>query len=246
MPVGAAIAGSAVIGGAATVYSAGKASDAQSKAAAAAAAQQKAQYEQTRADNLPFITAGQDATNSLTAQLPQLSSPFNMTQNNLEATPGYQFNLTQGLKATQNAAAARGLGLSGAAMKGAATYATGLADNTYKDQFNFDQTNKTNSYNKLLGVSQLGSNAANNVGTYGQLSANQIGTDLTGAGNAQAAAYLKSGNAIASGANSIGNYYMQQSYMNPLTGGGGGMYTPSIGGAPQFTGGSWNGTPYAT
>lgn len=69
--------------------------------------------------------------------------PGRMDQATLEATPGYQFALSQGLKATQNSAAARGLGVSGAAMKGAAAYATGLADNTYQQQFNQLQTQFT-------------------------------------------------------------------------------------------------------
>ncbi len=74
--------------------------------------------------------------------------PGAMTQAALEATPGYQFNLAQGLQATQNSASARGLGVSGAAMKGAATFATGLADSTYQNQFNNQQTQFTNSLNK--------------------------------------------------------------------------------------------------
>jgi hypothetical protein len=68
------------------------------------------------------------------------NAPAMMTQEQLEKTPGYQFTLAQGLKATQNAAAARGLGISGAALKGAADYATGLADKTYQNQFANSQT----------------------------------------------------------------------------------------------------------
>jgi hypothetical protein len=58
------------------------------------------------------------------------------TQAQLEATPGYKFTLQQGLESVQNSAAARGLGSSGAALKGAATYVTGLADQTYQNNFN--------------------------------------------------------------------------------------------------------------
>lgn len=230
MPVGATI-GAGVLGAGATAYGASQAADAQREAAAAATAQQKAQYDQTRKDLLPFMQAGTGATNQLTAALPSLTTPFSMTQEALEATPGYQFNLSQGLKATQNSAAARGLGLSGAALKGAATYATGLADSTYTNQFNMDQTNKTNAYNKLLGVSQLGSNAAAQVGSYGQQTANQIGNNLTGAGNAQAGAYMATGNAVAGGANSLANYYMQNQLMQ-------GMYGSPAAASP-YVGGLW-------
>lgn len=54
----------------------------------------------------------------------------------LAQTPGYQFALTQGLKATQAGFAAKGLGSSGAALRGAADYTTGLASQTYGMIFN--------------------------------------------------------------------------------------------------------------
>jgi hypothetical protein len=71
--------------------------------------------------------------------IPIASAPGQMTQAELAATPGYQFTLNQGLQAVQNSAAAKGLGVSGAALKGAADYATGLADSTYQTQFNIAQ-----------------------------------------------------------------------------------------------------------
>ena len=52
--------------------------------------------------------------NPLTAPL---TSQFQPTMAQLEQTPGYQFSLDQGLKATQNSYAGQGLGASGAAMK---------------------------------------------------------------------------------------------------------------------------------
>ena len=147
----------------------------------------------------------------------------------LEATPGYQFNLAQGLQAAQNSAAARGLGVSGAALKGAASYATGLADSTYQNQFanamayaqatqgtanqfgnignnmlalnTASQGNITNSYNKLAGIAGLGENAAAQTGTQGTALANQAGQNLVQSGNSQMAA----GNASAAGTLGIGS-----------------------------------------
>lgn len=214
--VAVAVLGAGVIGAGATMYGASKAAGAQSDAAAAAAAQQQAMYNQTRKDSLPFMQAGQNATNMLTAQLPSLTKQFEMSQSNLEATPGYQFTLGQGLKATQNSAAARGLGISGAAMKGAAAYATGLADQTYQTQFNMDQVGKTNTYNKLFGVSQLGANSAAGVGSNGLMTAAQVGNSITGAGNAQASAYMAGANALGGAANGMANYYMQNQLMQGM------------------------------
>lgn len=113
--------------------------------------------------------------------------------------PGYQFTLNQGLKATQNSAAARGLGSSGAALKGAASYATGLA-----------QSNYNNYFNQLMGITQLGENAAAQTGAYGTQTASSVGNNLIGAGNATAASYLNTGNAVNNAANTIGSYYMLQ------------------------------------
>lgn len=125
-----------------------------------------------------------------------LSQPFNMTQANLEQTPGYQFTLSQGLKSVNNALGARGLLNSGAVLKGGAEYATGLADNTYTNQFNMDQTQKQNIFNRLLGTAILGENAAAQTGSFGTQTAASMAQNTIGAGNAQAASSLAQGNAI--------------------------------------------------
>jgi hypothetical protein len=134
--IATSIIGAGVVGAAATAYSANKAADAQTQAAAQAAQTQLSMYNQTRSDLSPYRDIGGVAAGQLTSRLSDLTAPITMDQATLEKTPGYQFNLTQGLKAAQNSAAARGLGTSGAALKGATTFATGLADSTYQNQFN--------------------------------------------------------------------------------------------------------------
>jgi hypothetical protein len=129
--------------------------------------------------------------------------PGQMTQAELEQTPGYQFDLSQGLKAVQSAAAARGLGVSGASLKGAGTYATGLANKTYLDQFNVgqkrfedtlnlntgQQTNLQNQFNRLNSVATIGENAAAQTGAQGTSAASTAGNYLnqSGAGRARRA-----------------------------------------------------------
>ena len=98
------------------------------------------------------------------------------------------------------------LGVSGAAMKGAASYATGLADSTYQNQFNNANTNQTNAYNRLMGVAQLGENAAAQTGAYGTQTAQSIGNNTIQGGNAQAAGYLGAANALTNGVNSYAQY----------------------------------------
>ena len=68
----------------------------------------------------------------------------------LEKTPGYQFTRDQGLRAVQNAAAAKGRGVSGSALAGAADYATGLADTTFNTQFKNMLTGEAQTYGQNL------------------------------------------------------------------------------------------------
>lgn len=142
------------------------------------------------------------------------SAPFSASDEltALRNTPGYQFTLGQGLESTQNSAAARGLGTSGAALKGAAQYAEGLADTTYQ----------TNLLNPLQYLSTLGEGAAAQTGTLGTQGAANAGAGIVGAGNASAAGTVGSANAISGGLNSLSstplNYLL---YSNLLKGGSG-------------------------
>jgi len=206
MPVGAALGVSGIVGAGASLLG----SQQQASAANRAADMQQQQYKQTRTDLMPFTQAGQNATNMLTTALPGLTAPINLTEDWLRQTPGYQFTLNQGLKSVQNGAAARGLGASGAALKGAAGYATGLADNTYQNQFNNANVNKQNAYNFLMGTAGLGENAAAQSGQIGQAGAAQAGNSLIGAGTAQAAGLNGAANALTNAANSYGGYQWAQ------------------------------------
>jgi len=205
--VATAIVGSAVIGGVASAYGANKAADAQTEAAQTAANTSLGMYSQTRSDLSPYRDIGAYASSDLQKRLSDLTSPIKMDEATLEQTPGYQFNLTQGLKATQNSAAARGLGSSGAALKGAATFATGLADSTYQNQFNNAVTNQANAYNRLKALVDTGENASAQTGSAGTAAANTAANAQIGAGNAQAAAANATGSSIANAANNIGGYY---------------------------------------
>ncbi|GBQ90131.1 hypothetical protein [Gluconobacter albidus] len=148
----------------------------------------------------PYASTGTNAINSLSNGL---------TENYLQSTPGYQFTLNQGEQAATNSAAARGLADSGAALKGASTYATGLADSTYQNQFNDTNALAQEGYNAL---GQQGNNtmtAANNAGQIKMEGANGAMATTVGAGNA-----------LASGLSSIGNTASQYSLYNALLGGG--------------------------
>lgn len=233
-------------------------------------------YNQSRLDQDPFREAGshqivnaeakldgweensERSFNQLQGYVPTLPGQF--TQAELEATPGYQFTLSQGLRAAQNAAAARGLGVSGAALKAAADYATGLSDSTFNQRwsqrqqdfqnqqtvfgdqnalFNGRQGLTQNSYNRLLGIVGLGQNAAAQTGNSGVALGNAAAGQIAAAGNAQAAAGIAGGNALAGGINGAANAYAQNELLKQYLGGGSGG-----GGGYDFYGSSGGGTPY--
>ena len=251
--VAAATVGSAVIGAGASMMAGNKAA----AAAKDAAAQQMQMYQTTRGDLLPYNQTGQNAlggaynlaSGSPTGGGPNFIDlaynqylPGKMTQAELEQTPGYQFDLAQGLKATQSGAAARGLGVSGASLKGAGTYATGLANKTYLDQFNVaqqrfgdvlnlntgQQSNLQNQFGRLSGLATLGENAAAQTGAQGTSAASTAGQYINAAGLDQSNALSNASNALSGGVNNYLGYQAYTNALNPTTTG----YGSSAAGTP--------------
>lgn len=142
-----------------------------------------------------------------------------------QQTPGYQFALQQGLKAVQNSASARGLGASGAAMRGAADYSTGLADSTYNNvfsralsTFNTNYGSAANRVNRLWSLVGSGQNAAATTGQLGASAMNSIGDAMMGGANAAAAGQVGSSNAISGALGSIGNSFMLNQLLSGRSG----------------------------
>lgn len=94
------------------------------------------------------------------------------TQDEIMMDPGYQFRLSEGLKALDRSAAA-GAGLqSGSALKAAARYGQGFASNEYGNAFDRFQVNRSNQLTPLqllMAQGQGASNVATDVaGRFGQ------------------------------------------------------------------------------
>ena len=170
---------------------------------------QREQYDQTRADLAPYRAAGTNALAQLTAGTApggQFTKQFGMSD--FEQDPGYGFRMSEGLKALDRTAAARGNLLSGATLKGAQRYGQDLGSQEYQNAFNRYQTNRSNLLNpiqSLAGVGQTsttqgitaGNNYATNVGNLGMNAAgNQANAGLTAA-QANQSAYGNVGNAFA-------------------------------------------------
>lgn len=222
----AALLGSAALGAGSSIFgamSAKSAASAQADAAAQANAIMQSHYHDAERALSPFYTAGADYSGQLQKMMPFLTSPIVMDQATLEQTPGYQFNLSQGLRGAQNALTAAGLGNSGAAAKAASRFATGLADNTYQTQFNLENINRTNAYNRLLGPIQIGANAASAFAGNAINAGNVQSQNTIGAGNAAAAGTMAGANYLNQGANNIGSNLLLSSLLGRGNSGGG-MY----------------------
>lgn len=124
-----------------------------------------------------------------------------------QADPGYGFRLSEGLKAIQNSAAARGGLLSGAALKGISRYGQDLASNEYQNAYNRYQANQANQYNRLANIAglgqtanaalqQAGQNYASGAGNIAMQNAGNVGTGQLLAGQSRASAYGGLGSAL--------------------------------------------------
>ncbi|MBR7956144.1 hypothetical protein KDW78_19920 [Burkholderia cenocepacia] len=236
-----------LVGGIAGADASQSAANTQSDAARYSADLQNKQWEQTQKNLKPFMDLGTSAINPLLSAM-----GYNVTKNDdgtftfgstdpnnplqqrftaptadqAAATPGYQFTLDQGLKSVQNSAAARGLGTSGAALKGASTYATGLANSTYNDifnralqTFNTNYSSAANNVNRLSSLVGNGQNAAATNGSLGAAAAGNIGNTLMSGANAQASGAIGGANALTGALNGIGNSALTYGLLNNNAGG---------------------------
>jgi hypothetical protein len=227
--VGLAIAGGAAAAAAtASAVGSANAAAAQKSAAEKAMDQQKKMYDerrsdalkmynQSRADQAPWLQAGQQ---SLSQMLQMATGGFDSSQ--LANDPGFQFRMEQGQRALERSASARGGLNSGAAMKSLARYSQGLASEEFGNRFN-----------RLGAIAGMGHSSAQNLGGLsGQFTGQQNAfgshfadamSDLHGAfGNAEAGGHMGVSNAVAGGFRDIGNLAMLGTGYGG-GGGGGGM-----------------------
>jgi hypothetical protein len=202
------VAGATVVGSIGGAIISGNAAEdaAETQAAAAdrAAALQDKQFQQTRKDRLPFLEAGYKGQNRLmdllglsdnTGAAGYGSAAKNFSMADYQADPGYNFRMSEGLKALDRTAAARGGLLSGAALRGATRYGQDMASQEYTNAYNRYNTNRENILNPLLSISGKGQLTANELGNAGQAYATSAGNAYMNAGDARASGYMGSAKA---------------------------------------------------
>jgi hypothetical protein len=171
-----------------------------------------------------------------------------------EGSPGYQFRLGEGLKALERSAASRGTLLTGGTLKGLERYGQNLASQEYANEYarRLGETQlglgaQQQRYGQLMGVGQLGLQAAGQQGALGSQyaglagnllggQAQGIGDWLTQRGNAAAAGTVGGANAwqnaLGQGTN-LAQMYLLSRMMQP--GGGGTTGAPAVPGYVPYS-----------
>lgn len=160
-------------------------------------------------------TGGINSTAAAQSAVPGVVDPSygslmkDFSAQDFQTDPGYAFRLSEGQKALDRSAAARGGLFSGETLKANDQYNQNFASNEYQNAYNRYQNNRTTKYNFLSNAAGGGQIAANNLGNVGAQYASNIGNALqTGYGNAanaRASGYIGQGNAWNGAIGGVGN-----------------------------------------
>lgn len=242
----AAILGSAVLGAAASrsasktqAGAAQQAADVQKQVADQQVELQREQYRQLREDQTPYRQAGYNALAEMQRTAGNVPGAFKFGMGDFTADPGYGFRLSEGQKALERNAAARGGLISGGALKAATRFGQemgsqefGNAYNRALTGYNTDVARENQLYNRQAALSGIGQTSTNLVGQAGQNYATgagnalgsygtNVGNLMTGAGAANAAGQVGMANAITGGLGTYLNYTNNNALLNALRSGSG-------------------------
>jgi hypothetical protein len=209
--IAAATVASSLIG----AYSSNRAAKTQADAARQAADLQYQQFRESVELQEPWRQAGMTALNKLTPLATEYT-PFGMAQ--FQQDPGYQFRLTEGLKALDRQAAARGGLISGGALKAAQRYGQEMASGEYTNAFNRYQAERQARLGPLQSLAGVGQTTAQQLAAQGQQMASNVGNLQTSGAAARASGYVGGANALTGGLGTYLNYTQGQNLLNAIQG----------------------------
>ena len=259
---------SGVGGAAASLAGAGAQADAaksaaqlQKEEADQALAFQKQVYSENVAREQPYLTAGTGAINTLARLTSKpgegLLAPWTgtfkaPTAAEAAATPGYQFQFSEGERALQNSAAASGGLLTGGTLRGTEQFGQGLAASNYQNVFSNAlqqyqtayttfRNNQADAYARLAGVAQGGQQAATTTSDLGQRAAGTVanidlttgaqqGQDIQASAAATASGYAGAANAFGGGVSNLSGLLLLQKLLSQQSATGGPNYGAGVGG----------------
>lgn len=199
----AAIIGSSLLGASASR----SAASTQADAARQAGDVQREIFERQVELGKPYREAGELALNKL-IPLATEYTPFGMQQ--FQQDPGYAFRLSEGQKALERSAAARGGLMSGATGKALTRYGQEMGSQEYTNAFNRYQAERQARLNPLQSLAGVGQTASQQLaGQAGQFGSNMAESIGAGA-QARASGYMGTASAIGGGLNQYLNYQQNQ------------------------------------
>ena len=223
------VAGATVVGSLIGAKASKSAASTQAAAAEQASDLQREIFQQTRADQEPWRQAGVNALGVMQSTAGNVPAAFKFGAGDYQADPGYAFRLSEGQKALDRQAAARGGLISGGALKAAQRFGQEMGSQEYQSAYNraltgynTDVARENQLYNRQAALAGIGQTSTNLVGQAGQNYATNVGNLMTGAGAAQAAGQVGVANALTSGMGTYLNYSQNNALLNALRGGYGG------------------------
>lgn len=189
-----------------------KAASTQAGAADRASALQMEQFERQVELQEPWRKAGEQALNKL---IPLTDyQQFGMQQ--FQQDPGYGFRMSEGMKALERSAAARGGLMSGAAMKGIQRFGQDLASQEYQNAFNRYQSERQARLRPLQSLAGIGQTTAEQLGQAGVQMASNVGDTQMSSAASRASGYVGGANALTQGLGTYLNYQQGQNMINAM------------------------------
>ena len=217
------VAGATVVSSLVGARTAKSAAQTQVAAADRAAELQREMFEQTRADQAPYREAGYNALATLQRTAGNVPGAFKFGAGDYQADPGYAFRLSEGQKALDRQAAARGGLISGGALKAAQRYGQEMGSQEFGNAYNraltsygTDVARENQLYNRQAALAGIGQTSTNLVGQAGQNYATSAGNLMTGGAAAQAAGQVGVANALTGGLSTYLNYSQNNALLNAL------------------------------
>ena len=230
MPLGWALAGSAVLGymGSQNQSNAAQnAANTQLQGTLAASQQQREMFDILNKQQAPYREAGYGALNQINTMLPQFTKTFTPQDLTANLAPNYEFMKQQGLGATAQGANVSSPGSNVDLAK--TMFAENYAKGGYQDALTNWRNQQTDIFNRLSGIAGIGQTAQGQAQNMGSATSTNLANLATGGANAIAGGQIGSANAQAGGLQSIGNAGLMYGMLNKGGGSGG-----SSGGIPLY------------
>ena len=178
---------------------------------------QRRMYEEGVARQQPFYQAGVNALPEYVSGIGQGGELVRgFTQADYQADPGYAFRLSEGQKALDRQAAARGGMISGSALKAAQRYGQDAASQEFGNAYNRFRDTQGLRRNALAGVTGFAPTAAGAMTSSGQNYATNAGNAMAGQGVNTANALLAAQQARSSSYGQVGSALNR--YLTPSLG----------------------------